>query len=458
MLTNAYLLPYKQQKQMSEFERNLLNQDENYRLNLERPMATNQIKSIKQNKIYTFIDDVMCNNKVNTLLYSSNAKKELAFYLKQKNSLLKVIPLKNGVGYLAGGGKKTVKSFSIRQKQEKMYENIKQHIESYKSNKSKSLNYLKCKNYEFIKSQPRIDKKLSTLYFKPVNEIRLKGYQKALNKCLNLSEKEKNFSMPNIELDVNDVYSRLYNNYIFKNKRNKHKIEGKSKHKYINKSSIENFNNDFSGRSLNSDSKSSKRDNYKRYLYSTQSGKKIIKFKLKSNLSENEGKQFTVKITPKKLVKCWSNISGGPKSSEKEEIKNNEKIANIKFNYKILSNNNIVNRNDIVLFNTMISDDPNLDNEFIKNKNFRDDENNTNLHIAVKKNSIELVKYFITKKYDLNKRNINGETPLHLAVQGNNPEMINLLIEKGADISIMNNKGQKPLDLIEKSIKHLIHY
>ena len=85
MLTNHYLLPYKDRKKsISEFEKNLLNQDENYKLNLERPMATNQIKNIKQNVIHSFIDDIMCNNQVNTLLYSSNAKKELTFYLKQK--------------------------------------------------------------------------------------------------------------------------------------------------------------------------------------------------------------------------------------------------------------------------------------------------------------------------------------------------------------------------------------
>lgn len=450
MLTNGFLLPYKEQKQISEFERNLLNQDENYRLNLERPMAVNQIRTIKQNKIHTFIDDIMCNNQVNTLLYSSNAKKELSFYLKQKRSLLKVVPLKNGIGYLSGGGKKTVKSFSIKQKQERMYENIKQHIESYKQGKSESLNFLKTKNYEFIKSQPKIEIKLSKLFFKPINEIRLKGYQKALNKCIDLSAKEKDFSMPNIGLDVKNVYSRLYNNYIFKNKRKKNKIKSKSA------LDINRRNNDFSGRSFNSGSKSSKR-NSERYFYSAQNGKKIIKFKLKSNLGECEGKYFTIKITPKKLKRCWSNISGGPSVSREEEKKNDAKNrlkAKDILNYKILSYNN---RNgdikDMVLFNTMISNDPNLEEDFIKNKNYRDSENNSNLHIAVKNNSVELVKYFISKKYDLNDKNINGQTPLHLAIEGGNKEIIKLLIDNGADSNIKDNKGRKPIELAKKPKK-----
>ena len=451
MLTNGYLLPYKEQKQISEFERNLLNQDENYKLNLERPMAVNQIRTIKQNKIHSFIDDIMCNNQVNTLLYSSNAKKELSFYLKQKRSLLKVVPLKNGIGYLAGGGKKTVKSFSIRQKQERMYENIKQHIENYKQGKSESLNFLKNKNYEFIKSQPKIEIKLSKLQFKPINEIRLKGYQKAFNKCLNLSVKEKDFSMPDIGLDVKNVFSRLYNNYIFKNKRKKNKIKSKSAF------DINRKNNDFSGRSFNSGSKSSKRDSQRRYLYSTQSGKKIIKFKLKSNLGECEGKYFTLKITPKKLKRCWSNISGGPSVSREEGKKRDAKNrlkANDILNYKILSyNNRNGDKKDMVLFNTMISNDPNLEEDFIKNKNYRDSEYNSNLHIAVKNNSVELVKYFISKNYDLNDKNINGQTPLHLAIERGNKEIIKLLIDSGADINIKDNKGRKPIELAKKPKK-----
>ena len=100
----------------------------------------------------------MCNNQVNTLLYSTTAKKELSFYLKQKKTLLKVVPLKNWVGYLGGGGKRTVKSFSDKQRLEKMYENIKNHLDNYKINKNKSMILLQNKNEEFINSQPKIEK------------------------------------------------------------------------------------------------------------------------------------------------------------------------------------------------------------------------------------------------------------------------------------------------------------
>ena len=472
MLKNNDLLPYKERKKsISEFEINLLNQDENYKLELERPMATNQIKNIKQTFIHSFIDDIMCNNKVNNLLYSSNAKKELTFYLKQKKSLLKVVPLKNGVGYLSGGGKKTVKSFSEKQKLEKTYENIKKYIEDYKVGRNKSMLYLKNKNDDFINSQPKLEKKLSKLYYKSINEIRLKGYQKALNKCLDLSANSKKFNMPDVELNTNNVYSRLYNNYILKCKKLKNNNK-KSSSEYINKSNldnniIENINNSNIHKNNNNDNNNNYKNSYKnkkidinnskkkirkRYTNSDkrQNGKKIIKFKLKSNISDQvNNKQFTIRITPNLVKKCWSSISGGPKPEIKEENSNNEKYdIKKRFNYKILSQNyKNGDKKDISLFNTMIINDPNLDEVFIKNKNYRDDQNNSNLHIAVKNNSIELVKYFLDKNYNLNDINKYGQTALHIACEQGNEKIIDLLLEKGADINIKDNKGRKPYDL-----------
>ena len=482
MLTNHFLLPYKDRKKsISEFEQNLLNQDENYRLNLERPMETNQIKNIKKNIIHSFIDDIMCNNQVNTLLYSSTAKKELSFYLKQKKTLLKVVPLKNGIGYLGGGGKKTVKSFSDKQRLEKMYENIKNHIENYKINKNKSMILLQNKNEEFINSQPKIEKKLSKLYYKSINEIRLKGYQKALNKCLNLSACGKKFNMPDVELNKDNVYSRLYNNYILNFKKLKEKNKNsRNSSAYINRNNNNYYDNNtnnviYSYKSINNNSiKSPRKSLNKRRPDSMvrHNSKKIIKFKLKSNISENENnKQFTIWITPNLVKKCWKSTSGGPiydnnnKSSNRsnrshlnkeEEIKNNDNLnLKEKFNYTILSEiNNNREKNDISLFNTMIINDPNLKNIWIKNKNYRDMENNSNLYIAVKNNSIELVKYFLSKNYNLNNVNEKGQTALHLACELGNEEIINLLVEKGANVDIKDNKGKKPFDILSKNSKH----
>ena len=78
------------------------------------------------------------------------------------------------------------------------------------------------KNDEFINSQCKIDKKLEKLETKSINQIRLKGYKKAFDKCLNLSLTNKNFEM--LDLSSKNVFGRLYNNKALslnhKNKKN----------------------------------------------------------------------------------------------------------------------------------------------------------------------------------------------------------------------------------------------
>ena len=91
MLRNSYIENYKPKsykKRFMEREIAFFHTDLNRIIYSQRPMSTYSIKKLPQNIFPLFIDDIMCNHKVNTLLYSSNANKEMNFYLKQKNSLL----------------------------------------------------------------------------------------------------------------------------------------------------------------------------------------------------------------------------------------------------------------------------------------------------------------------------------------------------------------------------------
>ena len=96
----------------------------------------------------------------------------------------------------------------------------------------------------------------------------------------------------------------------------------------------------------------------------------------------------------------------------------------------------------------MIINEPNLDNKLIKNKNYRDAGNNSNLLIAIKNNSIELVNYFLNKRYNLNDVNKKGQTSLHLACELGNEDIINLLVENGPNTEIRDNKERKPFDYL----------
>ena len=151
------------------------------------------------------------------------------------------------------------------------------------------------------------------------------------------------------------------------------------------------------------------------------------------------------------IKRCWSTISGGPKKKNEEKIikeKIQEKFKE-KFSYKILSNKRNGDIKDLSLYNTMVADDPFLKNYMIKNKNYRDDKNNSSLHIAVKNNSIKMVKYLLSKKEkNINAKNGKGQTALQIACSNENDEIINLLVLNGANINILDFQGKKPFDFL----------
>ncbi len=435
MLRNKYLNRYESQKEISipSEEKEFLVYDENYHLYLERPFNMMKIKKIKPQKLYKFIDEIMCNKKFNFLLYSSNAKKIASYYIKQKKNLLKqYAPSEVDKDNIFT--KKTI-TFAEKIKREKIFEDIKLNIEKFKINKKRCMTQMMEKNEKFIKSQPSIDKKLEKISSKSVNEIRLKGYKRAFNKCLQLSSRN-DFKI--IDINNNDTFERLYNNYAKKISYNDIMKQKK--------------NEIFSYKILLKNQKNSKRRSISQInLINPEPRKKILKFKLNSNLTQNEHtlNQFNIGVTKKMIRRCLSTLSGGPK--KKNKSKEISKINEIKkkFNYRILSFKNKADPDDKSLYNTMIVNDPFLKKYKIKNKNYRDRFNNSSLHIAVNNNSISMVKYFLNKKIkNLNSRNDKGQTPLHVACKLGNEEMINLLIQNGSKINVVDNAGNRPFDLL----------
>jgi ankyrin repeat protein len=100
--------------------------------------------------------------------------------------------------------------------------------------------------------------------------------------------------------------------------------------------------------------------------------------------------------------------------------------------------------------------------EILGNKNYnfeeKDDKENTLIHLAIKYNNLDLIKYLFENnveknteneegKTPLNLANEEGITPLYLAIENNNLDIINFLIEKGANVNIQDNNGITPLHL-----------
>ena len=452
MIRNNYILPYEASKNSSKIlpsEEKFISHGENYKLYLERPLELSHIKKIKEYKIYKFIDNVMCDKNINNLLFSSNAKKIASLYLKQKKFLLRQhAPLQIEDDNLF---RKKVISFPEKIKRENIMENIKSNIEKFRKNRKKILTQMIEKNDEFLNSQPNVDKKLEILETKAINEIRLKGYKKAFDKCLNLSLTRNNFEMVN--LNTNDVFGRLYNN---KALRISYKMKKNNSADKINTSKESSSRKDpLSFKNMIKKYKIQKNNNENNSEINVNQHykKRIVKFKLNSNLTKDEHnlKQFNKRITKNMIKRCWSAISSGPKIKPKQKIKNDKlkEIYKKKYNYKILSNKKNGDINDISLYNTMIVDDPFLKKCKIKNENYRDKNNNSSLHISVSNNSMKMVKYFLGKKIkNVNVKNDKGKTALHLACTTGNEDMINLLLKNGADVNALDDQGNKPFDLI----------
>ena len=452
MIRNNYILPYEASKNSSKIlpsEEKFISHGENYKLYLERPLELSHIKKIKEYKIYKFIDNVMCDKNINNLLFSSNAKKIASLYLKQKKFLLRQhAPLQIEDDNLF---RKKVISFPEKIKRENIMENIKSNIEKFRKNRKKILTQMIEKNDEFLNSQPNVDKKLEILETKAINEIRLKGYKKAFDKCLNLSLTRNNFEMVN--LNTNDVFGRLYNN---KALRISYKMKKNNSADKINTSKESSSRKDpLSFKNMIKKYKIQKNNNENNSEINVNQHykKRIVKFKLNSNLTKDEHnlKQFNKRITKNMIKRCWSAISSGPKIKPKQKIKNDKlkEIYKKKYNYKILSNKKNGDINDLSLYNTMIVDDPFLKKCKIKNENYRDKNNNSSLHISVSNNSMKMVKYFLGKKIkNVNVKNDKGKTALHLACTTGNEDMINLLLKNGADVNALDDQGNKPFDLI----------
>ena len=48
--------------------------------------------------------------------------------------------------------------------------------------------------------------------YQSVNDIRLRGYEKAFEDCCDRSLSNQKFKLPEVGIDESNVYSRLYNN------------------------------------------------------------------------------------------------------------------------------------------------------------------------------------------------------------------------------------------------------
>ena len=434
MLRNNYILKYNSGNNSSIISKDdsKAEHNDNRKLYLERPLEPAQIKKIKNQKIFSFVDNIMCNKKINNLLYSTNAKSIASYYIKEKKFLLK----QHAPAQISNDNlfRKKTMTLNERIKKEAILEDIKDNIETYRKNRKRYITQIVEKDDLFIKSQPKVDKKLKKISSKSVNEIILQGYKRAFDKCLKDSLTKKNFEI--IKLNTNDVYGRLYNNY-------SSTIYSYNTIKNRNKNKNDFYPNKKISRNI-------------RKIHMSESDmnisapKRSVDYKIKSNISNSGMNQFSSTVSKRQMRRCCSMISGGPKKIRiKKKINSFKENLRKKFNHKILSFKKNGDKNDLSLFYTMVVGDPFMKKNKILNKNYRDKNNNSSLQIAVKQNSVYLTKYFLDKKNkNINSRNNKGQTALHIACSNRNEDIINLLVKNGANTTTKDLYGYKPYDYL----------
>ena len=427
MLRQSYMNKYKEKSKFDDDR--FIKEDDEYLLKEMRPVKNSSIKKLPKEKLDKFIDDILTNRKFTRILYASNSDAEIQNFFRIKKSLEKNEKTKKIIKKDKNEPSSIVKKRSRRE----AYIQIRLEVDNYKRNRSDYKSELEKKNnerYYLLKKEMNNNR---NSYFETIKENRINGFRSSFDKIRNKLKalkgnvivdentketdlvndpfytEDSKINLPNIKLNIKNVFSRLYHNVVLLQNNN---IVIKKRR---NNSTQIHHNN-------NIDNINDNNVNNSRVLPNPK-----IKFKLKNVLKSTNGKEFTIKITDEIVKKCFIKYSGGPSVINylKEQIKNNQ------FNEK---ENEL--REDQVNFYNLITE-----------------EGNSFLHIATMENLPELVKYFTDKGANLNIQNYNGDTPLHISARENFDDCTKILLKGKAALDIPNNDNQIPFDYFDNMKK-----
>ncbi len=424
MLRNSYINKYKEKSKYDPDDK-FLKEDEEYLLKNIRPLPERTIRNLPQRKLNQFVEDVMTNQKVTYVLYSTNAKNEIHKYIKSKEVLEK-----NSTKSKVKKSKNEPSDIVKRRIRREAFGQIKQAVDEFQAAKKQKKEELTAKNnilYYSLKKEMASER---NRYFEPAKQNRIKEFTKSFNDIKNklnalkgrepktTSETEETYTqivnkpfytesskvnLPEMKLDINNVYSRLYKNAVLLSDST---VEENKKKRIAKRNSIANKELP----KTNSQNKNQQQQHQRNT------------FRLKNVLKCTNGKEFTIKVTDEVYRKCLLAHSGGPKSNFEGLIESNKNFG---------------------------EEDENI----IKMEMIKDKEGNNNLHSAVLKGSIEFVRYFIEKKIDPNEKNIYGDTALHIAMRMGDETIIKMLLDAGGDITIENNERERPFDIAPYNVK-----
>ena len=389
-------------KEKSKFdEERFLKEDEGYLLKESRPIKGSAINRLNKEKMYQFIEDVLTNKKLTSVLYASNAKIEIKTYIKTKKNFYH----KKDEIEKKRKEKNEPSSVVKKRSRREAYLQMREEIDNYKYNKQKYKRSLTLNNNKKLKKIKEEIEKEKKEYFDDIKKNFVDGFNRAYSRLkfkldiLKAPSNEKfmetevdypyafeftnrKIKFPDPKLNIKNAFSRLYNNAVILPKDDK-----KLRKRPFSAINRKNTNNNPNKR-------------------------KEPKFRLKNALKSNYGKEFTIKINETNLRKCYNKYSGGPVTIKYLTNQDDER-------------NNLEKNTYFVNFYNLVDQKT----------------GNTFLHMAAMEDYPDMVKYFIEKGANINIKNKDGNTPLHLALKCKHKKIIKLLMDNKAALDIPNSDG-----------------
>ena len=420
MLRQKYMNKYKEKSLFNE-ER-FFKEDEEYLLKESRPIEESSIKNLNKKKMNQFIEDVLTDKKMTSILFSTRTKAEIKSYLKTKKNYDNLKKNKGQIKQKITGTNSVIKNRTRRE----AYYQMRTEIDNYKINQENYQTMLKYNNHKkFLEIKKDLDTERNERN-KSVKNLRIYGFQRAFNSIKDKLEQNKEkgiiinktktneenlaaplITLPEIKLNIVNVYSRLYNNKVLSTPLN-------------NKLQNLNLKNNF----CNTGGKLKRPLTHNLLTINPKMAKnQKFNFSLKNVLPSNNGKEFTKNVTEQNINECLKKYSGGPQ---------NINFLNIKCEDNINENNKYVDFYNLEKKNT----------------------GNSYLHISTIENYPELVQYFLEKGANVDKQNNNGDTALHIALRNKNLDIVRIIMNYKPSLDIPNNDGVIAFDLFNSKMKN----
>lgn len=489
MIRTGYMNKYKEKSKYDDLK---FKKDQDfYQLTQTRPITEQSITNLPKDKFFQFIEDVLTNKRLTSVLYASNAIIEIKAYLNAKKNFNH----EKDEEEKKKKEKNEPSSVVLRRQRREAYVQMRTEIDDFKKRKKRYKYGLSKDNfakYKEIKAELAEQKKN---YFGDIKENYIHGFKRAYTRIkAKVDELKENGDAIRIRrykgnINYNSTKNMTTQNIQLLSTPNLNNNEKENTQK--ESPTIQTLTQPMQTiqttetempifmrpsyepvrrRIYFPDVKLNMKNVYSR-LYNNAVLPKVYISEKEEEVKDGQGGTGTSTVKKKRR----------PLSSSINKLSNSKRIEpnpKINFNLKnVLKTNNgkefTIKVTEEILrrcFNKysggpttleILQNQPKCESTKRKDKepgyfvNFYEltEKGNSFLHLATEENYPQLVKYFIDKGADINMQNNEGNTPLHIALKKGYKKIIKILMDNKAALDIPNSNGDIPFESFTPEMK-----